>query len=29
MPEVGGPLPEQYGWVWVDDGREPTLPVGA
>jgi hypothetical protein len=20
---------EQYGWVWVDDGRESTVPVGA
>jgi hypothetical protein len=19
----------QYGWVWVDDGRDPTTPVGA
>jgi hypothetical protein len=19
----------QYGWVWVDDGGEPTTPVGA
>jgi uncharacterized protein len=25
------PLPSntQFGWVWVDDGREPTVPVGA
>jgi len=24
------PLPSntQYGWVWVEDGREPTAPVG-
>ena len=19
----------QYGWVWVEDGREPTVPVGS
>jgi predicted TIM-barrel fold metal-dependent hydrolase len=26
-----GPTPSntQYGWVWVPDGREPTVPVGA
>jgi predicted TIM-barrel fold metal-dependent hydrolase len=26
----GAPEPSntQYGWVWVDDGREPTVPVG-
>src|SRR5262249_37068794 len=23
------PSNTQYGWVWVDDGREPTVPVGA
>ncbi len=25
------PLPSntQYGWVWVEDGREPTVPIGA
>jgi predicted TIM-barrel fold metal-dependent hydrolase len=23
------PSNTQYGWVWVDDGREPTAPVGA
>ena len=23
------PSNTQYGWVWVDDGREPTTPVGA
>ena len=25
------PMPSntQYGWVWVDDGREPTVPVGS
>ncbi|HEV3263033.1 MAG TPA: amidohydrolase family protein [Gemmataceae bacterium] len=22
------PSNTQYGWVWVDDGREPTVPVG-
>jgi uncharacterized protein len=24
------PVPSntQYGWVWIDDGREPTIPVG-
>jgi predicted TIM-barrel fold metal-dependent hydrolase len=22
------PSHAQYGWVWVDDGREPTIPVG-
>jgi predicted TIM-barrel fold metal-dependent hydrolase len=22
------PSNTQYGWVWVDDGREPTIPVG-
>jgi hypothetical protein len=30
-PEIGGiagTLPEQYGWVWVDDVREPNVPVG-
>jgi hypothetical protein len=24
----GGTSPEQYGWVWVEDGKEPTVPVG-
>jgi hypothetical protein len=19
----------QYGWLWIDDGRDPTIPVGA
>lgn len=19
----------QYGWVWADDGRDPTVPVGS
>jgi predicted TIM-barrel fold metal-dependent hydrolase len=23
------PSNTQYGWVWVEDGREPTVPVGA
>jgi hypothetical protein len=25
------PLPSntQYGWVWVEDGQEPTIPIGA
>jgi uncharacterized protein len=23
------PSNTQYGWVWVDDGRDPTVPVGA
>ena len=23
------PSNTQYGWVWVDDGREPTVPVGS
>jgi predicted TIM-barrel fold metal-dependent hydrolase len=23
------PSNTQYGWVWVDDGKEPTVPVGA
>jgi predicted TIM-barrel fold metal-dependent hydrolase len=23
------PSNTQYGWVWVEDGREPTIPVGA
>jgi hypothetical protein len=23
------PSNTQYGWVWVDDGHEPTVPVGA
>ena len=25
------PLPSNtaYGWIWVDDGRDPTAPVGA
>lgn len=23
------PSNTQYGWVWVDDGREPTTPIGA
>jgi uncharacterized protein len=23
------PSNTQFGWVWVDDGREPTVPVGA
>src|SRR5262249_49527317 len=23
------PSNTQYGWVWVEDGREPTAPVGA
>ena len=23
------PSNTQYGWLWVDDGRDPTLPVGA
>jgi predicted TIM-barrel fold metal-dependent hydrolase len=23
------PANTQYGWVWVDDGHEPTVPVGA
>jgi predicted TIM-barrel fold metal-dependent hydrolase len=23
------PSNTQYGWVWVDDGNEPTIPVGA
>jgi predicted TIM-barrel fold metal-dependent hydrolase len=23
------PSNTQYGWTWVDDGREPTVPVGA
>ena len=23
------PSNTQYGWVWTDDGREPTVPVGA
>jgi hypothetical protein len=29
-PDGGRNRPEQYGWVWVDDGdgREPTVPVG-
>src|SRR5436190_1052692 len=22
------PSNTQYGWVWVDDGKEPTVPVG-
>jgi hypothetical protein len=22
------PSNTQYGWVWVDDGREPSIPVG-
>jgi hypothetical protein len=22
------PSNTQYGWVWVEDGREPTVPVG-
>jgi hypothetical protein len=22
------PSNTQYGWVWLDDGREPTVPVG-
>ena len=22
------PSNTQYGWVWVDDGTEPTVPVG-
>jgi hypothetical protein len=29
MIDVGGQPPEQYGWVWLEDGREPTVPVGA
>lgn len=24
-----GPSNTQFGWVWVEDGREPTVPVGA
>ncbi len=27
--ENPSPSHTQYGWVWVDDGREPTTPVGA
>ena len=23
------PSNTQYGWVWVEDGRDPTIPVGA
>jgi hypothetical protein len=23
------PSNTQYGWIWVDDGREPTVPIGA
>ncbi|MFL5339202.1 MAG: amidohydrolase family protein [Gemmataceae bacterium] len=23
------PSNTQYGWVWIDDGREPTVPVGS
>jgi hypothetical protein len=23
------PTNTQYGWVWVEDGHEPTTPVGA
>ena len=23
------PSNTQYGWVWVEDGREPTVPIGA
>ena len=23
------PSNRQYGWVWVEDGQEPTVPVGA
>jgi uncharacterized protein len=23
------PSNTQYGWVWTEDGREPTVPVGA
>jgi predicted TIM-barrel fold metal-dependent hydrolase len=26
--ENPAPSNTQYGWVWVDDGREPTIPVG-
>ena len=22
------PSNTQYGWVWVEDGRDPTVPVG-
>src|SRR5437660_3204118 len=22
------PLNTQYGWVWVEDGNEPTIPIG-
>jgi hypothetical protein len=22
------PSNTQYGWVWVEDGHEPTIPVG-
>ena len=22
------PSNTQYGWVWIDDGREPTVPIG-
>jgi hypothetical protein len=23
------PSNTQYGWIWVEDGREPTAPVGS
>jgi hypothetical protein len=28
MVDGGGMSSEQYGWLWVEDGREPTVPVG-
>ncbi len=27
--DPNSPSNTQYGWVWVDDGRDPTTPVGA